>query len=123
MFKYLKIGRREIFKQEKMLAGTQEVLREILAQNRLILETNCLTMRILGQPISVIRDEPPVGSSVPDIEELIVCIWPDEIPMTPDRFSKVMEARRRLGRVLRKSDVRRILKMRLPRPRRKATQP
>jgi hypothetical protein len=45
---------REVIEQVEMPEATKEVLREILAQNRVILETNCMTMRLLGQPMMFI---------------------------------------------------------------------
>lgn len=54
MFKHAKIGDRELIEQVEMPEATKEVLREILAQNRMILEANCMTMRLIGQPMMVI---------------------------------------------------------------------
>lgn len=54
MFKYAKIGDRELIEQVEMPEATKEVLREILAQNRMILEANCMTMRLLGRPMMFI---------------------------------------------------------------------
>lgn len=54
MFKHAKIGDREVIEQVEMPEATKEVLREILAQNRMIIEANCLTMRLLGQPMMFI---------------------------------------------------------------------
>lgn len=51
MFKYVKLGDKEIIEQVEMPGGTKEVLTEVLAQNRMILEANCLTMKLLGQPM------------------------------------------------------------------------
>lgn len=57
MFNYEKVGDIEILKQVKMPDATKTILMEILAQNRMILETNCLTMRLLGQPMMFIAKD------------------------------------------------------------------
>lgn len=54
MFKHEKLGDREVIEQVEMPESTKEVLLEILAQNRMILEANCLTMRLIGQPMRFI---------------------------------------------------------------------
>jgi hypothetical protein len=54
MFKHAKIGEREVIEQVEMPEATKEVLREIMAQNRMILEANCMTMRLFGQPMMFI---------------------------------------------------------------------
>jgi len=54
MFEYKKIGDREVMKQVEMPEATREVLREILAQNRMILEANCMTMQLINRPIAFI---------------------------------------------------------------------
>lgn len=54
MFNHAKIGDREVIEQVEMPEATKEVLREILAQNRMILEANCMTMRMIGQPMMFI---------------------------------------------------------------------
>ncbi len=62
MFKHVKIGDREVIEQMEMPEATKEVLREVLAQNRMILEANCMTMRLLGQPMAFISkgaEQPP----------------------------------------------------------------
>jgi len=62
MFKYTKIGDRAAIEQVEMPEATKEVLREILAQNRMILEANCMTMRLIGQPIRFIeKDDDSAG--------------------------------------------------------------
>lgn len=57
MFEHKKIGDREIIKQVEMPESTREMLKEVLAQNRMILEANCLTMRLLGQPMLFISKD------------------------------------------------------------------
>ena len=54
MFKHAKIGDSEVIEQVEMPEATKELLREILAQNRMILEANCMTMRLIGQPMMFI---------------------------------------------------------------------
>lgn len=62
MFKYAKIGDREVIEQVEMPEATKEVLLEILAQNRMIIEANCMTMRLIGQPIRFIaKDDDHAG--------------------------------------------------------------
>jgi hypothetical protein len=62
MFKHTKIGDIEVIEQVEMPEATKEVLREILAQNRMILEANCITMRLLGKPMMFIaKDEDHSG--------------------------------------------------------------
>lgn len=39
----------------------------------------------------------------------VVCAWPAEIACTTLRFNKVLQARKRLGRILDENEVRRIL--------------
>jgi hypothetical protein len=51
MFEHKKIGDVENIKMVEMPESTKEVLAEVLAQNRMILEANCLIMRLLGQPM------------------------------------------------------------------------
>ena len=54
MLKHAKLGDREVIEQVEMSEATKEVLREILAQNRMIIEANCLMMRLIGQPMMFI---------------------------------------------------------------------
>lgn len=61
MFEHLKIGDREMTHMVEMPESTRQVLTEILAQNRMILEANCLTMKLIGQPIVVIQKADDAG--------------------------------------------------------------
>ena len=54
MFQHVKFGDREVIERVEMPESTKEVLREVLAQNRMILEANCMTMRLIGQPMMFI---------------------------------------------------------------------
>jgi len=62
MFKHAKLGDREVIEQVEMPESTKEVLLEILAQNRMILEANCLTMRLIGQPMMFISKDADVDA-------------------------------------------------------------
>ena len=57
MFEHKKVGDSEIIEQVEMPESTKEVLMEVLAQNRMILEANCLTMKLLGQPMLFISKD------------------------------------------------------------------
>lgn len=56
MFSKKKIGDIELIEQVEMPESTREVLREILSQNRMILEANCQIMRQIGSPMVVVEN-------------------------------------------------------------------
>lgn len=43
----------------EMPKDASEFMREILAQNRMILEANCIAMRLLSQPMMVLKQGKP----------------------------------------------------------------
>ncbi len=57
-YKKIKLGDREIIEPVDMPKGTRVLLAELLAQNRLILEENCRTIRSMSQPMVVIAEDP-----------------------------------------------------------------
>lgn len=61
MVEHLKIGDREMTRMVEMPESTKQVLTEILAQNRMILEANCLTMKLIGQPMVIIPKADDAG--------------------------------------------------------------
>lgn len=57
MFEFKKFGDCELLQHVEMPEGTKAILTEILAQNRIILEANCLFMRLLEQPMMFVAKD------------------------------------------------------------------
>ncbi len=57
----LKVGNKELFEPYEMPESIQKVFREVLAQNRMILEENCRIMRLISMCSVIVPSDQPKG--------------------------------------------------------------
>ena len=55
MFQHKQIGDRAITEPVEMPESTKAILDELLAQNRMVLEANCQAMRLISNPVMVVK--------------------------------------------------------------------
>lgn len=58
MYEQLRCGNKEKITPVEMPEGTRELLREIMRQNALVIEANCMAMKLISTPLYFVATDP-----------------------------------------------------------------